>query len=588
MTDEFSGSARAFHYTDGSKPVVLHVLHSWGGGIDFFAKDLQAGDRLRRHFFLKSHSRDNLAPFGKELSLYEGLDQEPLATWYLSSPVMDTQLHSDEVARILDSIIEKWAIGAVIVSSLIGHSLDVLRTGLPTALAVHDVYPFWPLLHDANTDDHSIEHLRQSLIESQTMNVFAPHDAEYWVAIRDELISLILQNQIACISPSAFAKQRVCRIDPRLESAHWFVVPHGVAPILKTGLQEPREESGNLKVLVPGHINGGKGELLLTELIPRLPEGVELVLLGSAHLSSQLASERVTTIDHYQREELGDFIDNIKPDIAMLASTVPETYGYVLSEMLQLGVPVICSNIGAYAERGEHLPGITLVEPRVEFFLNQLIRFRDYPEQLLEQRNDLPHRFPDLEEMANSWAANLPANPPHWLFELSDDPGIENEVKMNLQLTHLAEILKAVHAATEKNTQASGESLALLAKQQSNIENMLETIGTQNLQLTALLARQNEFAVSLLDKDKELEQLRNAIQEQLALSEIREKAADRLIENARLDFDRKLASAREVANAENLALLNESAELQARLALLDQKLSEMQAKRAWRFLKLFG
>lgn len=565
MSEESTARIDGSEFIGDSKPVVLHVLHSWGGGIDFFARDLQAGDKQRVHFFLKSHSRDNLPPFGKELCLYKDLDDQPLATWHLSAPVMDTDLHSDEIAAILYSIIEKWTVGAVIVSSLIGHSLDVLRTGLPTALAVHDVYPFWPLLHDANTDDYSVDYLRQALIDSKTMNIFLPHEAEYWLAIRDELVSLILDNQIACVAPSIFSRQRVCRIDSRLNDARWSILPHGVAPLARTAEPDTTKKIGNLKVLVPGHINGGKGEVLLNELIPSLPDGVELVLLGSAHLSDQFASEKVTTIDHYRREELADIVSQIKPDLALLASTVPETYGYVLSEMLQLGIPVVCSDIGAYAERGQYLPGVMLVKPEKAAFLEMLVQFRDHPEQLARQKHDLPYSFPDLREMANAWATHLPANPPQWLYEFIDDPSIEVEVTMNLQLNHLSEILKAVHATTEKNTQVSHEALDSINRQQASIEEMLAGISAQSRHIANLLETQNAIEVALQNKAEEIERLKieageqaHGFQEQL-----------------------RLAAAREAGLQTNIDMIG------SRLDLLSQDLAAMQAKRGWRFLSFF-
>ncbi len=581
MIEVVSVPGSIFDCPDNSKPVVLHVLHSWGGGIDFFARDLQAGDQHRKHFFLKSHSRDNLAPFGKELCLYQNLESEPLATWHLSVPVMDTDLHSIEVVQILDSIIEKWAVGAIIVSSLIGHSMDVLRTGLRTAFAVHDVYPFWPLLHDDKTDDYSAAHLRQSLLDSKKMNIFAPHDADYWIAIRDELISLILQNHIVCISPSTFAKERLCCIDMRLRNARWSVVPHGIGLAARASEEASAESVGNLKVLVPGHINGGKGELLLKELIPQLPDGIEFVLLGSAHLSNEFASKKVRVIDHYRREELGDFVANIRPDIAMLASTVPETYGYVLSEMLQLGIPVICSNLGAYAERGKHLPGITLVNANSESFLEALVLFRDKRWLLSGLRKDLPHVFPGLNEVAAVWAVELPANPPQWRFELRDDPGIKDEVKMNLQLTHIGELLKAVHAATEKNAQSSNDALASINSQHSSIENMLEILNRQGLQISDIVKRQNQLESILCASDRQL-------QEQMAQAQLLEKNSAEMMQNTRLDFERKLALVCESAGADKQAWMRELESVQANIGLLDQKLREIQSKRGWRFLKFFG
>lgn len=580
--------ARGVPLIDSGKPVVLHVLHSWGGGVDYFARDLQAGDRHRKHYFLKSHSRDSLPPYGKELCLYEALDREPVASWHLSAPVMDTDLHSPEVAAILQSILEKWAVGAVIVSSLIGHSLDVLGTGLPTALAVHDVYPFWPLLHDANSDDHSIDHLKQSLHENGDGNIFATHPAEYWIAIRDELISMIRQKGIVCISPSLFAKARVCRIDPRLNDAKWHVLPHGMRDQPRPEVASQTQLAGKLKVLVPGHINGGKGEQLLGELLPVLPDGIELVLLGSAHLSEKFSGENISTIADYPREQLAEYVARIKPDIAMLASTVPETYGYVLSEMLQLAVPVVCANIGAYAERGAELPGMTLVSPERDSFLAALTGFRDNPEWLSKQKENLPVAFPDLQQMANAWAAILPANPPRWCFEFTDDPAIDAEVKMNLQLTHITEILKAVHEATEKNTQSGHAALESISRQQTGIDSMLDTLGTQGQQLIAILEKQNEMEAAIAKKNKEIawltthaDELKTAFQEQLLLSKEQEKSFLAALEKTQLEFEARLTQLGNFADERNK-------DLHASVKSLADELSVMKAKRAWRFFRFLG
>lgn len=576
------------------KPVVLHVLHSWGGGVDYFARDLQAGDRGRTHLFLKSHSRDSLPPFGKELSLYRDLDQEPIASWHLASPIMDTETHSEEVVRILQSIIEKWTVGAVIVSSLIGHGIDVLRTGLPTALAVHDVYPFWPLLHDANTDDYSRESLDRALIDGEATNIFASHGADYWIAIRDELTGTVLRESIACIAPSEFAKERVCRIDPRLRAAHWSVIPHGLEKIAINGGDGNVGRPGHLKVLVPGHINGGKGEILLKELVPVLPGGIEIVMLGSAHLGPQFAFENVTIIDHYKRTELAEIVAGIRPDVALLASTVPETYGYVLSEMLQLGVPVLCSDLGAYAERGKNSPGVTLVSPNVASFLDALVAFRDDPDLLSKQRQGLPLQFPSLEDMAKAWALALPARSPQWKFEFTDDPCIGNEVMMNLQLTHLSELLKAVHAATEQNSKSGNEALECMKKQQASIESLLESSNLQSRQMAAMLSRQNELEASLINKNEEIAslssravELENAFQQQLVLAGEQKEAFKAMLENLKADSESKVTSILESANRDRQDFGSRLTELSNSISALNEELLVMKSGRGWRFLTFF-
>ncbi|MBL0040833.1 MAG: hypothetical protein IPP28_07255 [Xanthomonadales bacterium] len=62
----------------------------------------------------------------------------------------------------------RFGVGSVIVSSLIGHSLDALATGLPTELVCHDYFPLWPVLHaDFDAVDGSAASLAQALVQAR-------------------------------------------------------------------------------------------------------------------------------------------------------------------------------------------------------------------------------------------------------------------------------------------------------------------------------------------------------------------------------------------------------------------------------------
>jgi O-antigen biosynthesis protein len=556
----------SYRLINGEKHNVLHVLHSWGGGIDFFAQDLKSGDLKRTHLFLKSHSYDNAAPFGKVLCLYESLTETPIARWQLWQPTNDTDLASNEVAAILQSIIEKWTIDAVIVSSLIGHSLDVLKTGLPTALAIHDVYPYWPLLHDANAGDYSENYLAHALENDKENLIFQAHNAAYWIAIKNTLVQVIKDFSITCVSPSEFAKARVIRIAPELSNASWRLIPHGVNADLKSDIDRVVKKQNKLRVLIPGHINGAKGEELLRELLPGLPEDIECVLLGSAHLGEQFSGENIDHIPHYRRQDIGIIVDQLQPDVALLASTVPETYGYVLSEMLQLGVPVICSDIGAYAERGKHLPGVCLVGPQVSAFRAAMLSLRDDREQLMKLKKDLPHVFPSLHSMAESWAAVLPA-------KRQSPPEIENinsEKIMDIQLTHLAKILKQVHVATEINSQAS-------MQQKTNMQKVLEKLDAQDSSILDVAARQNTLEVS---SSHQIQQLIETLAQ-------REQAWQQQMEKMTLDFEQKRQMVENDAEAALARSVAQHEALNAKITVLNEQLIKMQSMRGWRLIRLF-
>jgi O-antigen biosynthesis protein len=580
-------NAATDEYLNTEIPTVLHVLHSWGGGIECFARDLQRGDAERRHLFLKSHSRNNAPPLGKELCLYSDLDQAPLEQWFFAEPIADTSSESKEEAAVIKQIIDAWGVGAIIVSSLIGHSLDVLKAALPTAIVVHDAYPFWPLLHDQDGSDYSDKHLQSLLEKDHFKSVFSRHDAVYWRRLKDQLVQTILDQNILCVSPSEFSKNRICKIDQRMQNGVWSIIPHGISDELKrdTIFYQNLSEK-KLKVVVPGRINGEKGEALLEKLLRDVPENIAFVLLGCSDLAEKFAGPRVETIPHYTQASQVKYMDDIMPDMALLPSTIPETYGYVLSEMLQLGLPVICSDLGAYAERGRLLPGVVLVEPKLEHFKNKLIELRDNPNQLNALRRELPFFSPSLSQMAKAWAAALPVTVPKWQYECVSNLNFENEVTMEAQLLQVSKTLHGVYAQTHQNTAFIEDSQVSINRQQAMLENLLirqgnaeSSLHDKDSRITALVDQfvqmQKDAAQSLKAIDKDRHNMVLALAKQSAA--LAEHSTE--LQQVKKERDALLA---DVAKS-----LDELAAQKTRLDDLKQQLQAMQAKRGWRFLSLF-
>ena len=68
-------------------------------------------------------------------------DPEPVALWIFASPFEVTAASHGEYAAVVRQIIADYGVQAILVSSLIGHTLDVLTTGLPTDFIGHDYFP---------------------------------------------------------------------------------------------------------------------------------------------------------------------------------------------------------------------------------------------------------------------------------------------------------------------------------------------------------------------------------------------------------------------------------------------------------------
>ena len=338
-----------------ARPRLLHALHSWGGGVERFAHDYAAADKHFRHFWLIPKGRHALALFGTELGLFDPLDHLQLANSDLSpaiaSVAIDHAGYAAEVARIAHD----YQIDKLLVSSLIGHSLEVLTTALPTALVLHDYFPLWPKLHCDFGDLTRRFDAAELALDAADAAPFTRQSSAFWTRVRAQFELLLLSAKVTLIAPSRSVLDNVCRIAPALSELPAQVIPHGLAPWLEPPVL-PQTHAvpalRKLKVLVPGRISGGKGADLLARCIPELLEHCDLILLGP-NIAAQpfFACSGVDVIPDYQFEDLPKLVRQLAPDLALLPRTVAETFSYTLSEMRSLGVPVLATHTGALAER---------------------------------------------------------------------------------------------------------------------------------------------------------------------------------------------------------------------------------------------
>jgi len=341
------------------KPVLLHVLHGWGGGAERWVRDVAAADTQAHHLVLIARGSFARRHHGEWLELHDGsLAGPPLRRWPLSRPIADTAAGDATYRDLLATILRDDCIDAVVVSSLIGHSLDALRTGLPTFCIVHDHYPLWPVLHrdfgDASLPFDDAQR-QADLAATGDDREFANRDARHWRRLRDETVAAMRAARATLIAPSRSALANHLRLAPELRDLPSGVIPHGLAPWPSAAPRlSPAPPRGRLRLVLPGRIRKGKGAELLAAALPRLREHAELFLLGAGSEAHALFGEAgVHIVLDYRRDELPALLARIRPDAALLLPTVAETFSYTLSELRSLDVPVVATRVGALAERIE-------------------------------------------------------------------------------------------------------------------------------------------------------------------------------------------------------------------------------------------
>ena len=338
------------------QPVQLHVAHSWGGGLGGWVRDYCAGDTQRINLVLRSVG--TWGAFGQRIALYRSHVMDiPLRCWDLYYPIRATAIANLQYQAILREIIAEFGVEVIIISSLIGHSLDLLETDVKTIFLTHDYYPFCPavVIHfNEVCSECPVERLQRCLVENEQHRFFRNVPADEWLGIRRRFVQLMLANQprITVVSPSESVPRYLKRLLPEFADLKFNIIEHGMnLPSAAVGRQLGRP-SAKLRVVVLGSLALQKGKRLLEEVYPNLQAVADLYLVGCGEDGLSFEGKPgVQLIAEYEQAELAALMASIDPDLGLLLSVWPETFSYTLSELWLLGVPPVATQIGSFAER---------------------------------------------------------------------------------------------------------------------------------------------------------------------------------------------------------------------------------------------
>jgi glycosyltransferase involved in cell wall biosynthesis len=385
------------------QPVQLHISHSWEGGLGKWVADFQVAADDRANLVLKSLG--TWGAFGSRLVLYgsPGGD-EPLDHWDLTQPIRATDVTHPQYRKIVEQVVSQYGVDTVIVSSLIGHSLDVLELNLPTGVVVHDYYPACPvfsMLFDGVCDECDSERMTQCQAHNPENRFFPGIPPAKWQMLREHYAEILERRRIPLVAPTAQAGEHLRRALPHRGRLLVKVIEHGYAAVRPAQVQRRRGE-GPLRLVVLGSMNRHKGIELLEEALPRLRGKVEIHFLGCGSDAADRLSGMgaASVVPKYAPEELEALVRDIAPDAGLLASVWPETFCYTLSELWFLGVPPLATRLGSFAERIRDGETGLLFEPHAEGLvtvIERLVKDRSTLDRIAGGLDAVPAR--SIEQM---------------------------------------------------------------------------------------------------------------------------------------------------------------------------------------------
>lgn len=130
------------------------------------------------------------------------------------------------------------------------------------------------------------------------------------------------------------------------------IKPHGVPRISAPSLMPQTKTNGNnITVGVLGHIAYHKGSKVVTALAKYYQQqGIanKVTIIGTLE-SEEALNIKVT--GQYGRRQLADIVLKQRIDVFLFPSICPETFSFVVEEIMQLNMPIVCFDIGAQAEK---------------------------------------------------------------------------------------------------------------------------------------------------------------------------------------------------------------------------------------------
>jgi glycosyltransferase involved in cell wall biosynthesis len=373
---------------------LLHISHSWGGGLWRWISDFCSAEEDFLHLVLKSVGTRKAG--AQALTLHLGAAPVPLKQWNLTTPIQSTSLGSHEYRQILAEIQASFSVQGILVSTLIGHSLDLYDLNVPTIQVLHDYYPWCPPLYatwDKPCSTCDGERLGQCLQKNPAHQFFGEEKLDWYLALREGLMDKITSRDIPVVAPSQSVRTRWQQLAPPLQGYPVQVIGHGLPDWELEAFDECSWDANTgdkLHLLVLGVLSDHKGGKTLKRLMPELLKKYRVTLLGTGEDAPSFDQHPdLKVVKWYQLPELPQTLRSLKPDLGLLLSNVPETFSYTLSELFAAGIPPVASRLGAFADRIED--GVTgwLVSPSGDDLLDRLSELDQSRDELSAIRSRL-------------------------------------------------------------------------------------------------------------------------------------------------------------------------------------------------------
>lgn len=155
-------------------------------------------------------------------------------------------------------------------------------------------------------------------------------------------------DQVVCFSNDS--KNILCKVYGDCLEDKISIRPHNMEYFAKAN--KVRLTGQKVKIAVIGRISTEfKGKTVVKNLIKDFADNCEIVLVGTGRFQIWSLNRNVKYYPKYTPDELETIIDKERITHVVFPSICPESFSYVVSELMILGIPVLGFDIGAQGEK---------------------------------------------------------------------------------------------------------------------------------------------------------------------------------------------------------------------------------------------
>ena len=155
-------------------------------------------------------------------------------------------------------------------------------------------------------------------------------------------------QEIRCFSESS--KRIILEAYRDIKEELITVIPHDISYIPFKRIEGI--ESLDFHLGIVGDCMGSpKGKYLVKELIKKYGNKIPITLIGSDFLHFRVVRKKVKYLGPYKRDDLEEIIRNRKVSCVLFPSLCPETFSFLISELMAMDIPIICFPYGAQEEK---------------------------------------------------------------------------------------------------------------------------------------------------------------------------------------------------------------------------------------------